>query len=210
MSIVTKRSSMTLFSDPRDHYSHRVRMVLAEKGVTVEIIDVVSGKEPEDLAEINPYSTLPTLADRDLALYEANVIMEYLDERFPHPPLLPVYPVQRALSRLWITRVEKEWSSRLDILMAGKGRETVISKARKELRESIIAIAPIFAEKAYFMNEEFSLVDCCVAPILWRLKEVDVTLPEKSTRALHKYMQAMFERDSFQASLTETEVEMRE
>tara|TARA_B100000795_G_scaffold261227_1_gene237810 strand:- start:35 stop:592 length:558 start_codon:yes stop_codon:yes gene_type:complete len=185
-------------------------MVLAEKGVTVEIIDVVSGKEPEDLAEINPYSTLPTLADRDLALYEANVIMEYLDERFPHPPLLPVYPVQRALSRLWITRVEKEWSSRLDILMAGKGRETVISKARKELRESIIAIAPIFAEKAYFMNEEFSLVDCCVAPILWRLKEVDISLPEKSTRALHKYMQAMFERDSFQASLTETEVEMRE
>ena len=210
MSIVTKRSSMTLFSDPRDHYSHRVRMVLAEKGVTVEIIDVVSGKEPEDLAEINPYNTLPTLADRDLALYEANVIMEYLDERLPHPPLLPVYPVQRALSRLWITRVEKEWSSRLDILMAGKGRETVLSKARKELRESIIAIAPIFAEKPYFMNDEFSLVDCCVAPILWRLKEVDITLPEKSTRPLHKYMQTMFERDAFRASLTETEMEMRE
>ena len=210
MSIVTKRSSMTLFSDPRDHYSHRVRMVLAEKGVTAEIVDVVAGKEPEDLAEINPYNTLPTLADRDLALYEANVIMEYLDERFPHPPLLPVYPVQRALSRLWITRVEKEWSSRLDILMAGKGRETILSKARKELRESIIAIAPIFAEKPYFMNDEFSLVDCCVAPILWRLKEVDITLPEKSTRALHKYMQKMFERDAFRASLTETEVEMRE
>jgi RNA polymerase-associated protein len=210
MSIVTKRSSMTLFSDPRDHYSHRVRMVLAEKGVTVEIIDVVSGKEPEDLAEINPYNTLPTLADRDLALYEANVIMEYLDERFPHPPLLPVYPVQRALSRLWITRVEKEWSSRLDILMAGKGRETVVSKARKELRESIIAIAPIFAEKPYFMNDEFSLVDCCVAPILWRLKEVEITLPEKSTRPLHKYMQTIFERDAFRASLTETEMEMRE
>jgi RNA polymerase-associated protein len=210
MSIVTKRSSMTLFSDPRDHYSHRVRMVLAEKGVTVEIIDVVSGKEPEDLAEINPYNTLPTLADRDLALYEANVIMEYLDERFPHPPLLPVYPVQRALSRLWITRVEKEWSSRLDILMAGKGRETVLTKARKELRESIIAIAPIFAEKPFFMNDEFSLVDCCVAPILWRLKEVEITLPEKSTRPLHKYMQTMFERDAFRASLTETEIEMRE
>ena len=210
MSIVTKRSSMTLFSDPRDHYSHRVRMVLAEKGVTAEIVDVVAGKEPEDLAEINPYNTLPTLADRDLALYEANVIMEYLDERFPHPPLLPVYPVQRALSRLWITRVEKEWSSRLDILMAGKGRETILSKARKELRESIIAIAPIFAEKPYFMNDEFSLVDCCVAPILWRLKEVDITLPEKSSRPLHKYMQKIFERDAFRASLTETEVEMRE
>ena len=92
MSAVTKRTSMTLFSDPRDHYSHRVRMVLAEKGVTVDIVDVVGGKIPEDLAEVNPYNTLPTLADRDLVLYESNVIMEYLDERFPHPPLLPVYP----------------------------------------------------------------------------------------------------------------------
>jgi RNA polymerase-associated protein len=201
---------MTLFSDARDHYSHRVRMVLAEKGVAVEIVDVDPGKKPEDLAEINPYNSLPTLLDRDLVLYEANVIMEYLDERFPHPPLLPVYPVQRALSRLWITRVEKEWSVKLDLLMAGKGRETVITKARKELRESIIAIAPIFGEKPYFMNEEFSLVDCCVAPILWRLKEVGITLPEKSTRPLQKYMQKMFERDAFRASLTETEIEMQE
>ena len=210
MSVVTKRSSMTLFSDARDHYSHRVRMVLAEKGVTVDIVDVDPNKKPEALAEINPYNNLPTLLDRDLVLYEANVIMEYLDERFPHPPLLPVYPVQRALSRLWITRVEKEWSSKLDILMANKGRETVITKARKELRESVIAIAPIFGEMPYFMNEEFTLVDCCVAPILWRLKEVGVTLPEKSTRPLLKYMQMMFEREAFRASLTETEIEMQE
>jgi RNA polymerase-associated protein len=201
---------MTLFSDARDHYSHRVRMVLAEKGVTVDIVDVDPGKKPEDLAEINPYNSLPTLLDRDLVLYEANVIMEYLDERFPHPPLLPVYPVQRALSRLWISRVEKEWSTKLDLLMAGKGRETVLTKARKELRESVIAIAPIFGEKPYFMNEEFSLVDCCVAPILWRLKEVDITLPEKSTRPMHRYMQNMFERDAFRSSLTETEIEMQE
>ena len=204
------QGSMTLFSDPRDHYSHRVRMVLAEKGVTVDIVDVVGGKIPEDLAEVNPYNTLPTLADRDLVLYESNVIMEYLDERFPHPPLLPVYPVQRALSRLWITRVEKEWSSKLDLLMLGKGREAALTKARKELRESIIAIAPIFAEKPFFMNEEFSLVDCCVAPILWRLKEVGITLPEKSTRPLFKYMQMIFERDAFRQSLTETEMEMQE
>jgi RNA polymerase-associated protein len=201
---------MTLFSDARDHYSHRVRMVLAEKGVTCDIVDIDPNKKPEDLAEINPYNTLPTLLDRDLVLYEANVIMEYLDERFPHPPLLPVYPVQRALSRLWITRVEKEWSTKLDILMAGKGRETVITKARKELRESIIAIAPIFAEKPFFMNEEFSLVDCCVAPILWRLKEVGITLPEKSTKPLQKYMQGMFEREAFRQSLTEAELEMQE
>ena len=136
--------------------------------------------------------------------------MEYLDERFPHPPLLPVYPVQRALSRLWITRVEKEWSSKLDLLMLGKGREAALTKARKELRESIIAIAPIFAEKPFFMNDEFSLVDCCVAPILWRLKEVGITLPEKSTRPLSKYMHMIFERDAFRQSLTETEMEMQE
>lgn len=200
---------MTLYSDARDHYSHRVRMVLAEKGVTIDIIDVDPANKPEDLAELNPYNTLPTLLDRDLVLYESSVIMEYLDERFPHPPLLPVYPVQRALSRLWITRVEKEWSQKLDILMVGKGREAVISKARKELRESIISIAPIFAEKPFFMNEEFTLVDCCVVPILWRLEEVDITLPERSTRPLQQYMQRMFERESFRASLTEAELEMR-
>ena len=210
MSVVTKRSSMTLFSDARDHYSHRVRMVLAEKGVTCDIIDVDPSHKPEDLAEINPYNSLPTLLDRDLVLYEANVIMEYLDERFPHPPLLPVYPVQRALSRLWITRVEKEWSGRLDILMAGKGRETVITRARKELRESVVSIAPIFSEKPFFMNEEFTLVDCCVTPILWRLKHAGISLPERSTRPLQKYMQTMFERESFRQSLTEAEIEMNE
>ena len=141
---------------------------------------MVGGKIPEDLAEVNPYNTLPTLADRDLVLYESNVIMEYLDERFPHP-LTAGISWQRALSRLWITRVEKEWSSKLDLLMLGKGREAALTKARKELRESIIAIAPIFAEKPFFMNDEFSLVDCCVAPILWRLKEVGITL-QKSPR----------------------------
>jgi len=185
-------------------------MVLAEKGVAVEIIDVDPSHKPEDLADINPYNSLPTLLDRELVLYEANVIMEYLDERFPHPPLLPVYPVQRALSRLWITRVEKEWSVRLDILMAGKGRETAITKARKDLRESIISIAPIFAEKPFFMNEDFTLVDCCVVPVLWRLKHVGISLPERSTRPLQKYMQMIFERESFRRSLSETELEMHE
>ena len=204
MSVVTKRSSMTLFSDARDQYSHRVRMVLAEKGVTVDIVDVDPANKPEDLAEINPYNSLPTLLDRDLVLYEANVIMEYLDERFPHPPLLPVYPVQRALSRLWITRVEREWSGRLDVLMAAKGRETVLTKARKELRESIISIAPIFAEKPFFMNEEFTLVDCCVAPILWRLKEVDINAAgEVHAPSAEVHAAMIFERDGFRASLTE-------
>ncbi len=210
MSIVTKRSTMAFFSDDRDHMCHRVRMVLAEKGVTVDVINVDPNNKPEELAEVNPYNSVPTLLDRDLVLYEANVIMEYLDERFPHPPLLPVYPVQRALSRLWITRIDREWSQKVDLLMAGKGRETVLTKARKELRESLIAVAPIFAERPFFMNDEFSLVDCCVAPILWRLEEIDISLPERSTRPLTKYMNMIFEREGFRASLTESELEMRE
>jgi RNA polymerase-associated protein len=150
------------------------------------------------------------LLDRDLVLYESTVIMEYLDERFPHPPLLPVYPVARAQSRLLIHRIEKDWSGRVDLLMAGKGRETVLDKARNELRESIIGIAPIFDETLFFMSDEFTLVDCCVTPILWRLPALGIKLPERSTRPMQKYMQKMFERDSFRASLTEPELEMRE
>ncbi len=149
-------------------------MVLSEKGVTCDIVDVDPNNKPEDLAEINPYNSLPTLLDRDLVLYEANVIMEYLDERFPHPPLLPVYPVQRALSRFVDHSCGQGVERPPRRSDGGKGRETVISKARKELRESIIAVAPIFAEKPFFMNEDFTLVDCCVAPILWRLKAVDI------------------------------------
>ena len=149
MTIAAKRSSMVLFSDPRDHYSHRVRMVLAEKGVSVELSNSTAAEISKDMFDLNPHGSLPTLADRDLVLYEANVIMEYLDERYPHPPLLPVYPVQRAQARLWISRIEKEWSEKLDILMSGKGRETTITKARKELRESILSIIPVFSEKPF-------------------------------------------------------------
>lgn len=210
MNVVAKRSSITLFSDASDHYSHRVRMVLAEKGVSVDVVDVDPANKPEDLIELNPYNTLPTLFDRDLVLYESTIIMEYLDERFPHPPLLPVYPVARAQSRLLIHRIENDWSPKVDLLMAGKGKEAAITKARKELRDDLMAIAPIFAEKPFFMSEEFTLVDCCVAPILWRLVPMDVKLPEKQTRDMHKYMQMIFERDSFRASLTEAELEMHE
>jgi stringent starvation protein A len=209
MSVV-KRSSMTLYSDPRDHYSHRVRMVLAEKGVTVDIIDVDPASKPEDLAELNPYNSVPTLLDRDLVLYESTVIMEYLDERFPHPPLLPVYPVTRAQSRLLIHRIERDWCSKVDMLLLGKGRETALTKARAELREGIVAIAPVFNEKPYFMNDEFTLVDCCLVPILWRLPLLDIKLPERSTKPLQKYMKSMFERASFRESLTEAELEMQE
>ena len=206
MSLATKRSSMTLFSDPRDHYSHRVRMVLCEKGVSVDIVGVDPDDRPDELRQINPYNTLPTLLDRDLVLYQSTVIMEYLDERFPHPPLLPVYPVARAQSKLLMHRIEKDWSSAVDLLMSGSGKD----KTRNELRESLAGIAPIFDDRKVFMNEEFSLVDCCVAPILWRLPAIDISLPEKQTKSMQRYMNDMFSRETFIDSLTESELEMRE
>ena len=201
---------MTLFSDPRDHYSHRVRMVLCEKGVSVDVVDVDPSQMPEDLSEINPYGTLPTLLDRDLVLYKSTVIMEYLDERFPHPPLLPVYPVARAQCRLLMHRIELDWSKRVDVLMAGRGRETAMDKARKELRESLAAIAPVFADRPFFMNDDFTLVDCFVAPILWRLNALDLKMSTRQLKPMQRYMKDMFERDTFQESLTEPEVDMRE
>lgn len=210
MSFATKRASMTLFSDPRDHYSHRVRMVLCEKGVAVDVVDVDPTQRPEDLSEINPYGTLPTLLDRELVLYKSTVIMEYLDERFPHPPLLPVYPVARAQCRLLMHRIELDWSKRVDVLLAGRGRETAMAKARKELRESLAAIAPVFADRPFFMNEDFTLVDCFVAPILWRLNALDLKMSARQLKPMQRYMNDMFERDTFQESLTEAEVDMRE
>ena len=208
MGVVAKRSSMTFYSDPADHYCHRVRIVLAEKGVAVDIQDVDPGAKPQELADINPYNNLPTLVDRDLVLYEPNVMMEYLDERFPHPPLLPVYPVTRAQSRLMMHRIQKDWCMLVDTILDPAIKEPELSKARKELRESLISISPIFSEKPYFLSEEFTLVDCCVAPILWRLPSLGVELPRQA-QLLEEYAERMFERESFRESLSEIEKEMR-
>ena len=205
-----RRSSMTLFSDPMCQYSHRVRIVLAEKGVTVDIEDIDPKSVTEEILEANPYGTLPTLVDRDLALYESNVVMEYLDERFPHPPLLPVYPVARAESRLWIYRIERDWCVLLDQIKASPDGKKA-DAARKEFRESLVTIAGIFEEMPYFMSEEFTLVDCCLAPMLWRLPELGISLPNnRHVKPLHEYMERLFERPSFQESLTDLEREIRE
>ena len=209
MGVVAKRSSMTFFSDGKDHYSHRVRIVLAEKGVAVEIHDLDPDNIPEDIMSLNPYGTLPTLVDRDLVLYEPDTMMEYLDERFPHPPLLPVYPVARAESRLWSYRIQKDWCSLADIIIANKD-EDAVAKARKALRESLISTSAIFDEKPFFMSDEYSIVDCVTAPLLWRLPVLGIELPEKQAKHLLAYMDRLFERESFQASLSEAEREMRE
>jgi RNA polymerase-associated protein len=201
---------MTFFSDGTSHYSHRVRIVLAEKGVTVDIVDANPDDMPEEVSELNPYNNLPTLLDRDLALYESKVMMEYLDERFPHPPLLPVYPVARGQCRLWMYRIERDWCSLVDVIIKGKDDSKVVEKARKDLCDSLLSIAPIFAEMPFFLSEEFTLVDCCLTPILWRLPSLGVQLPQtKQSKPLLDYMGRMFEMPSFQASLSDQETEMR-
>ena len=198
-----KRSVMTLYSGALDIYSHQVRIVLAEKGVSVDILNVDDNHPCEDLGELNPYNSLPTLVDRDLVLYQAHVIMEYLDERFPHPPLLPVYPVSRAKSRLMMYRIERDWYSLLPKIEQGD------EAAREELKNSIATIAPVFGEMPYFLSEEFTLVDCVLAPLLWRLPLLGIELPRSAKPILH-YQTRVFERESFQVALTEAERELRE
>lgn len=144
---VTNR--LACYSDPADHYSHRVRIVLAEKGVSAEIISVEAGRQPPKLIEVNPYGSLPTLVDRDLALWESTVVMEYLDERYPHPPLLPVYPVARANSRLLIHRIQRDWCGLVDVILDTRSKEAARVQARKELRESLTGVSPLFADKPF-------------------------------------------------------------
>lgn len=201
-----RRSVMTLYSVPDDPNSHRVRIVLAEKELSAEIVNVDPDNKPEDLLDLNPYGTVPTLVDRDLSLYSARIIMEYLDERFPHPPLMPVDPVARARTRQALERVENDWYGLVPALQAGgKGAD----QARKEMRESIASVAEVFAHMPFFLNEEYTLVDATIAPILWRLPEWGIELP-KQAKAVNDYAERIFERPTFQASLSETEKEMRE
>ena len=201
-----KRSTMTLLTDD-DYQSHQVRIVAAVKGVSVEVVHVDENHPNEELAELNPYNSLPTLIDRELVLYHPDVIMEYLDERFPHPPLLPVYPVARAKSRLLIYRINRDWYSLVDAI---KGDDYLArEQAKQDLKDGLVALDPVFSSMPFFLSEDFTLVDCCIGPLLWRLPSYGITLPE-SAKGLEEYCERVFNRDSFQASLTETEREMRE
>ena len=201
-----RRSVMTLFSAQDCAQCHRTRIVLAEKDITVDIIDIDLDNKPEDLLDLNPYNTVPTLVDRDLVLYEPRIIMEYLDERFPHPPLMPVDPVSRARSRLALYRVENDWYRLLDDLQHGGEKKQ--AKARKMIKEMLTASAEVFAAKTFFLSDDLSLVDCTIAPILWRLSFFRIDLPD-SAKPVREYMNRMFERESFVASLTDAEAAMR-
>lgn len=201
----SKRAVMTLFSDPLCPYCHRVRMVLAEKGIAVEVVEVDALDLPDEVMDFNPYGTVPTLVDRDLRLYESRIIMEYLDERFPHPPLLPVDPVARANARLFIYRVERDWYGAMERIF--NGSQAQVTQARKELTESLITTAPVFGAHPFFMSEEFSLVDCCVAPLLWRLPALGIKIPDQA-KGLQGYMSRLFSWEAFKSSLTEAEREL--
>ena len=196
---------MTLFSNPTCFLSHRVRLVMAEKSISLEVVDVDGVHLPEDLLDLNPYHSVPTLVDRDLVLYDSRVIIDYLDERFPHPPLMPVYPVSRGQSRLMMHRIEQDWYSLAARIFRGEGD---VESARNDLREALLALAPVFGEMPYFMSEEFSLVDCYLAPLLWRLPALGIELNGAGSKEINAYMNRIFSRSSFKASLTDQEREI--
>jgi len=205
-SIANRRSVMMLFSVPNCLHSHRARIVLAEKDITVDILDVDPDNKPEDLLDINPYSSVPTLVDRELVLYDSRVIIEYLDERFPHPPLMPVDPVSRAHTRLSLFRIENDWYSLAAELESGDSAR--VDAARLRLTEELIASNDIFAIKPFFLSDDFTLVDASLAPLLWRLPIYGIEIPNTAPD-LQTYMQRLFAREGVQNSLSEVEKEWR-
>ena len=203
-SIANRRSLMVLYSDKVSPLGHAVRIVLAEKDVNVEINYTDDETKPEILNELNPYNSILTLIDRDLVLYDPQIIMEYLDERFPHPPLMPVDPVSRASNRQLRYRVMSDlYSVLVDI---DNDNEIAAANAKKILRDNLTAIAPVFSQTPYFMSEDYTLVDCCIAPLMWRLTQYGIKLP-LSGKPLQEYANRLFERQAFNASLSSEEKE---
>ncbi len=195
---------MTMFSDPDCIHSHRVRLVLSEKGIQAEIESCDPDNKPEDLVQLNPSNSLPTLIDRDLVLYDARVVVEYLDERYPHPPFMPVDPVSRARTRLALFRIESDWYAFLPALEAGG---ELAETARHQMAESLTAAADVFAAMPYFLSDDFSMLDATLAPLLWRLNHYGVELPAAAAPIV-EYTKRVFDRPGFQASLTNREREL--
>jgi RNA polymerase-associated protein len=199
------RTVLTLYTTADDIQCHRVRLLLAAKGVSYERAMVEPGKPPEDLIDLNPYASTPTLVDRDLTLYDTSVVCEYLDERYPHPPLMPIDPLSRARLRLAAVRIERDWLPEVDIIRAG-GRPA--DAARKRLREQLLASLPLFKAAKFFLNPEMSLADCLVAPVVWRLPWLGVDLG-KEGRPILDYGERLFHSQGYARSLTAEEKAMR-
>ena len=197
---------MTLYSGSTDPYSHRCRIVLFEKDMDFEIIDVDMHNKPEEIASISPSGKMPVLVERDLVLTESNIINEYIDERFPHPQLMPPDPVMRARARLVLFNFEHDLFTHVNTLehSLGKGSD----KARLEIRDSVSQLTPILTKQKYLMNDEFSMLDVAIAPLLWRLEHYGIELPKVAAPVL-KYRERLFSRPAFIAALTPTEKALR-
>lgn len=202
----TRKPIMTLYSGATCYRSHRTRIVLFEKDVECQIISVDIKKKPRELAELNPYNDVPTMVDRDLILYDSHIINEYLDERLPHPPLMPVDPVTRAKARLMLMRFDRDWYALLPEIEAEDKKQS--QRARNIIRDGLTVISPVFKDQPYLLGEEFSLADCSLAPLLWRLPLYDIELPRQA-KSILEYAERLFARKSFQLSLSDAEKEMR-
>ncbi|CAD6877639.1 Stringent starvation protein A [Methylomonas albis] len=204
-NITSRKSAMTLFSSPTCILSHCARLVVYEKGVPAEIEFFDPNDPPEDLLELNPNGNAPTFVERDLVLYDARIIMEYLDERFPHPALHQMDPVSRANARMLIKRIDQEWYPLLDDVLVNGDKKA--AKAKKMLRESLMAAAPVFEATTYFMSEEYSLIDCAMAPFLWRLPSIGIDIASLG-KGITAYANRLFSRRAFQESLSREEKDM--
>ena len=205
-NVSNRRSMMGLFSGNTCIRSHQVRFVLREKGITTDIQNVDGKKVPEDLIALNPYASIPTLTDRELVIYDSGVIIEYLDERYPHPPLMPVSPVDRAKIRLALVSLEADIVSAAIELDAALGSRNENS-LRKKLKSMLNSSLDLFSVSNYFLNDELTVIDCVLAPILWRLEYFGISLG-KEHKAISDYMERVFSREAFQNSLSEDEEEM--
>jgi RNA polymerase-associated protein len=201
-----RRPVMTLFSNAACPQSHRVRLVLAEKGISADVVEVGDGTFTEDLVELNPYGSVPTLVDRDLVLYNTQIIMEYLEDRYPHPPLMPVDPVARARVKLYIYRMERDWYSLLEPFVTGEDEKA--AQVRNVIRDGLTVIAPIFEQKPFFMSDELTLADYTLLPLLWRLPSYNIELPA-SAQAVLDYAERLFARAPFERSMSAAERELR-
>jgi len=197
---------MTLYSGTTCPFSQRCRNVLYEKGMDFQIVDVDLHNKPEDLAVMNPYNQVPVLVERDLILYESNIINEYIDDRFPHPQLMPADPVMRARARLFLYRFEHEMFSHVESLE--KGNQRTADKSRAAIRDNLAQIAPVFAKQKYMLGDEFSMLDVAIVPLLWRLDYYGIQLA-KQAAPLMKYAERLFSRPAFIDSLTASEKVMR-
>ncbi|MCX8747647.1 MULTISPECIES: glutathione S-transferase N-terminal domain-containing protein [Snodgrassella] len=199
---------MTLYAGITCPFSQRCSFVLYEKGMDFEIKDVDVYNKPEDLAVMNPYNQVPVLVERDLILYESNIINEYIDERFPHPQLMPADPVMRGRGRLVLYRLEKELFSHVLVLENPESSNKEMNKAREAITQGLTMLAPAFSKNKYIIGDDFSMIDVALAPLLWRLDHYDIKLP-KSAAPLLKYAERIFQREAFIDALTPAEKAMR-